>query len=96
VRRAYLYAGDLFKLLDLSWGELVELAERPEAVLERFRGEVEELAGPVGSFRLRKAVVAGGGEAVVEYVARALCKHVCYKHAVILLKDARTLHWGLI
>jgi len=69
VRRAYLYAGDLFKPLDLSWGELVELAERPEAVLERFRREIEELAGPVRSLRLRKAVVAGSGEAVVEYVA---------------------------
>jgi chaperonin GroEL (HSP60 family) len=69
VRRAYLYAGDLFKPLDLSWGELVELAEKPEAVLERFRREVEELVGPVKSLKLRKAVVAGGGEAVVEYVA---------------------------
>jgi uncharacterized hydantoinase/oxoprolinase family protein len=69
VRRAYLYAGDLFKPLDLSWGELVELAERPEAVLERFRREIEELAGPVRSLRLRKAVVAGSGEAVVEYAA---------------------------
>jgi len=69
VRRAYLYAGDLFKPLDLSWGELVELAERPEAVLERFRREIEELAGPVRSLKLRKAVVAGSGEAVVEYVA---------------------------
>jgi hypothetical protein len=29
VRRAYLYAGDLFKPLSLSWGELVELAEKP-------------------------------------------------------------------
>jgi uncharacterized hydantoinase/oxoprolinase family protein len=69
VRRAYLYAGDLFKPLDLSWGELVELAERPEAVLERFRREIEELAGPVRSLKLRKAVVAGSGEAVVEYAA---------------------------
>ena len=69
MRRAYLYAGDLFKPLDLSWGELVELAERPEAVLERFRREIEELAGPVRSLKLRKAVVAGSGEAVVEYVA---------------------------
>jgi chaperonin GroEL (HSP60 family) len=69
VRRAYLYAGDLFKPLDLSWGELVELAEKPEAVLERFRREIEELAGPVRSLKLRKAVVAGSGEAVVEYVA---------------------------
>jgi hypothetical protein len=69
VRRAYLYAGDIFKPLDLSWGELVELAERPEAVLERFGREIEELAGPVRSLRLRKAVVAGSGEAVVEYVA---------------------------
>jgi chaperonin GroEL (HSP60 family) len=69
VRRAYLYAGDIFRPLDLSWGELVELAERPEAVLERFRREIEELAGPVKSLKLRKAVVAGGGEAVVEYVA---------------------------
>jgi phosphoserine phosphatase len=69
VRRAYLCAGDLFKPLDLSWGELVELAERPEAVLERFRREVEELAGSVKSLKLRKAVVTGSGEAVVEYVA---------------------------
>ena len=69
MRRAYLYAGDVFKPLDLSWGELVELAERPEAVLERFRGEIEELAGPVRSLKLRKMVVAGGGEAVVEYLA---------------------------
>jgi hypothetical protein len=69
VRRAYLYAGDLFKPLDLSWGELVELAERPEAVLERFKREIEELAGPVKSLKLRKAVVAGSGEAVVEYLA---------------------------
>ena len=69
MRRAYLYAGDLFKPLDLSWGELVELAERPEAVLERFRREVEELAGPVRNLKLRKAMVAGSGEAVVEYVA---------------------------
>jgi hypothetical protein len=46
VRRAYLYAGDLFKPLDLSWGELVELAERPEAVLERFRREIEGLVAP--------------------------------------------------
>jgi chaperonin GroEL (HSP60 family) len=69
VRRAYLYAGDLFKPLDQSWGELIELAERLEAVLERFRREVEELAGPVKSMKLRKAVVAGGGEAVVEYIA---------------------------
>jgi len=69
VRRAYLYAGDLFKPLDLSWGELVELAEKPEAVLERFEREIEELAGPVKSLKLRKAVVAGGGEAVVEYIA---------------------------
>lgn len=69
MRRAYLYAGDLFKPLDLSWGELVELAERPEAVLERFRGEIEELAGPVKSLKLRKAVVAGSGEAVIEYLA---------------------------
>jgi chaperonin GroEL (HSP60 family) len=68
VRRAYLYAGDLFKPLDLSWGELVELAEKPEAVLERFKREIEELAGPVKSLKLRKAVVAGSG-AVVEYVA---------------------------
>jgi len=69
VRRAYLYAGDVFKQLDLSWGELVELAERPEAVLERFRREIEELAGSVKSLKLRKAMVAGGGEAVVEYIA---------------------------
>jgi chaperonin GroEL (HSP60 family) len=69
VRRAYLYAGDVFRPLDLSWGELVELAERPEAVLERFRREIEELAGPVKSLKLRKAVVAGSGEAVVEYIA---------------------------
>jgi chaperonin GroEL (HSP60 family) len=69
VRRAYLYAGDLFRPLDLSWGELVELAERPEAVLERFGREIEELAGPVKSLKLRKAVVAGSGEAVVEYIA---------------------------
>jgi chaperonin GroEL (HSP60 family) len=69
VRRAYLYAGDVFKPLDLSWGELVELAERPEAVLERFGREIEELAGPVRSLKLRKMVVAGGGEAVVEYLA---------------------------
>ena len=69
MRRAYLYAGDLFKPLDLSWGELVELAERPEAVLERFRREIEELAGPVKSLKLRKAVVAGSGEAVIEYMA---------------------------
>jgi chaperonin GroEL (HSP60 family) len=69
VRRAYLYAGDLFKPLDLSWGELVELAEKPETVLERFKREIEGLAGPVRSLKLRKAVVAGGGEAVIEYVA---------------------------
>ncbi len=69
MRRAYLYAGDVFKPLDLSWGELVELAERPEAVLERFGREIEELAGPVRSLKLRKMVVAGGGEAVVEYLA---------------------------
>jgi hypothetical protein len=69
VRRAYLYAGDLFKPLDLSWGELVELAEKPEAVLERFRREIEELAGPVRSLKLRKAAVVESGEAVVEYVA---------------------------
>jgi hypothetical protein len=69
VRRAYLYAGDLFKPLDLSWGELVELAEKPEAMLERFRREIEELAGPVKSLRLWKMVAAGGGEAVVEYLA---------------------------
>ena len=69
MRRAYLYAGDLFKPLDLSWGELVELTERPEAVLKRFRREIEELAGPVRSLRLRKAAVTGSGEAVVEYVA---------------------------
>ena len=69
MRRAYLYAGDVFKQLDLSWGELVELAERPEAVLERFRREIEELAGSVKSLKLRKAMVAGGGEAVVEYIA---------------------------
>jgi hypothetical protein len=59
----------VFKPLDLSWGELVELAERPEAVLERFRREVEELAGPVRSLRLRKAMVAVSGETVVEYIA---------------------------
>jgi hypothetical protein len=69
VRRAYLYAGDLFKPLDLSWGELVELAEKPEAVLERFGREIEELAGPVKSLKLRKAMVSGSGEAVVEYIA---------------------------
>jgi hypothetical protein len=69
VRRAYLYAGDLFKPLDLSWSELVELAEKPEAVLERFRREIEELAGPVRSLKLRKAAVTGSGEAVVEYMA---------------------------
>ena len=69
MRRAYLYAGDIFRPLDLSWGELVELAEKPEAVLERFRREVEELAGPVKSLKLRKAVVAGSSEAVVEYIA---------------------------
>jgi hypothetical protein len=38
-------------------------------VLERFRREVEELAGPVKSLRLRKAAVSGSGEAVIEYVA---------------------------
>jgi hypothetical protein len=40
----------LFKPLDLSWGELVELAEKPEAVLEWFgrardradRGDIAE------------------------------------------------------
>ena len=69
MRRAYLYAGDVFKPLDLSWGEMVELAERPEAVLERFKREIEELAGPVKSLKLRKAMVAGSGEAVVEYIA---------------------------
>ena len=69
MRRAYLYAGDVFRPLGLSWGELVELAERPEAVLERFRREIEELAGPVKSLKLRKAVVAGGGEAEIEYIA---------------------------
>ena len=30
--------------------------------------EIQELAGPVKSLKLRKAVVAGGGEAVVEYI----------------------------
>jgi len=69
VRRAYLYAGDLFKPLNLSWGELVELAEGPEAVLERFKRKIEELAGSVKSLKLRKAVVAGSGEAVVKYLA---------------------------
>jgi hypothetical protein len=69
VRRAYLYAGDVFKPLGLSWGELVELAEKPEAVLEKFKREIEELAGPVRSLKLRKAAVTGSGEAVVEYVA---------------------------
>jgi hypothetical protein len=72
VRRAYLYAGDVFKPLNLSWGKLVELAERPEAVLERFGREIEELAGPVRSLKLRKAMVAGSGETVVEYVARSV------------------------
>jgi len=72
VRRAYLYAGDVFKPLNLSWGKLVELAERPEEVLERFGREIEELAGPVRSLKLRKAMVAGSGETVVEYVARSV------------------------
>jgi hypothetical protein len=70
VRRAYLYAGDLFRPLDLSWGELVELAERPEAVLERFRREIEELLGcRVAGLRFFKAVALEGGGAVVEYLA---------------------------
>jgi len=69
VRKAYLYAGDLFKQLDLTWGELVEMADKPGRVLERFRKEGEELKGPVKSLRLRKAVVAESGEAVVEYIA---------------------------
>jgi hypothetical protein len=38
-------------------------------VLERFRREIEELAGSVKSLKLRKAVVTGSCEAVVEYVA---------------------------
>jgi undecaprenyl pyrophosphate synthase len=59
----------VFKPLDLSWGELVELAERPGTVLERFGRRVEELVGPVKSLKLRKAAVAGGRETVVEYVA---------------------------
>jgi len=85
VRRAYLYAGDLFKPLDLSWGELVELAERPEAVLERFRREVEELAGPVKSLKLRKAVVAGSGEAVVEYLAELAGERVSGEASVKII-----------
>jgi hypothetical protein len=48
VRETYLYAGDLFKPLDLSWGELVELAEKPEAVLEWFgRGRAIEQIGEI-------------------------------------------------
>ena len=75
-RGAYLYAGDLFKRLDLSWGELVELAEKPEKVLERLKREIEALMGPVKSLRLRKAVVAESGEAVVEYVAELVSENV--------------------
>jgi hypothetical protein len=69
VRRVYLYAGDLFKPLDLPWGELAGLVGDPAALLARLRLEVEELLGcRVAGLELFKAVALEGG-AVVEYLA---------------------------
>jgi hypothetical protein len=66
----YLYAGDLFRPLNLAWGELVGLAEDPAALLERLRPEVEGLLGcRVARLEPLKAMVSESGDAVAEYLA---------------------------
>jgi hypothetical protein len=65
----YLYAGDLFKPLNLLWDELMELARNPAALLERLRPEVEGLLGcRVAELKPFKAMVGESGS-VAEYIA---------------------------